>query len=115
MPSSVAEMVIELIDSGRLDDDLTNIRDALNKRLPIEVDFAHGSQIGHTTFLVGQRVRLRNIIRPAYLRGMTGKVVGVAVKNLKVQLDPQFVARASRFVDSRDGVMRCPPSLLEKE
>ncbi|MFE3450817.1 hypothetical protein ACFXJ8_17985 [Nonomuraea sp. NPDC059194] len=96
--------LIGLIVSGDLDEHLPEIARAVNQRQH-ERHNARERQV-FATFQIGDRVRVNHSIRPSYLHGVTGTVVGFAHKNVRVLLDTP----AGRFTD---GEVTVPPLGLD--
>jgi len=88
------------IRRGEHDDDLIDIMEAVQKRRKML------SIIEFNAMGIGTRVRFNSTVRPTYLRGMTGKVIGKKVSKLLVQLDNGPVGRFG-------GSIRVPAALLE--
>lgn len=96
-----AQLLVGLISTGSFDDHLGAIQAAIARRHRERVRDASNQRAAELR--IGDRVRLNREIRPQYLQGATGTVVGWASQNVVVQLDD----RAGRF---STGQLRCPPS-----
>lgn len=98
------QMLIGLIATGSLDEHLPTIQAAIGERhrnLHRAQSHQAAARIG-----IGDRVRLNHDIRPLYLHGATGTVIGWAGQRAVVQLDQP----TGRFTH---GQIRCPPLGLE--
>ncbi|MFC5823034.1 hypothetical protein [Nonomuraea insulae] len=97
-------MLIGLIVSGDLDEHLPEIARAVNQRQHERKNAQEREAFA--TFQVGDRVRVNHSIRPSYMHGMKGTVVGFAHKNVRVLLDTPV----GRFTD---GEATVPPLGLD--
>lgn len=97
-------MLIGLIATGGLDEHLPSIQAAIGERHRQR----HRTQCHQAAARidVGDRVRLNHDIRPLYLHGATGTVIGWAAQRAVVQLDHP----TGRLTN---GQIRCPPLGLE--
>jgi hypothetical protein len=97
-------MLIGLISTGGLDEHLPVIQAAIGERHR----HRHRAQSNQAAARIdiGDRVRLNHDIRPLYLHGATGTVIGWAGQRAIVQLDEP----TGRFTN---GQIRCPPLGLE--
>jgi hypothetical protein len=99
------QLLVGLITTGGFDDHLGTIQAAISRRHRELARDASNRRAAELT--IGDRVRLSRDIRPLYLRGATGTVVGWASQNVVLQLDDP----AGRFAT---GQLRCPPLGLER-
>lgn len=97
-------MLAGLITTGGLDEHLPAIQAAIAQRHRLR-QRAHANQAA-ARIDVGDRVRLNHDIRPLYLHGATGTVIGWAGQRAVVHLDEP----TGRFTN---GQIRCPPLGLE--
>jgi hypothetical protein len=96
--------LVGLIATGSLDDHLTTISTAIHERHQ-RLQRSH-SHRALARIEIGDRVRLNHAVRPRYLHGTTGTVVGWAGQRVVVHLDEP----TGRFVT---GEVRCPALGLE--
>jgi len=104
-PDGLAETLIGLIATGAFDDHLGMVQAAIARRHR-ELSREASNRIA-AELRIGDRVRVSRQIRPLYLRGATGTVVGWAGQSVVLQLDDAL----GRFVS---GQVRCPPLGLER-
>jgi len=97
-------MLIGLIATGGLDEHLPTIQAAIGERHR-QRQRAQANKAA-AQIAIGDRVRLNHDIRPLYLHGATGTVIGWAGQRVVVQLDEP----TGRFTN---GQIRCPPLGLE--
>jgi len=102
--SANAQQVYDAIINGAVDDDFDTIYTALKKRQGVLTDRLALS------LKPGTIVRLANV-RPKYLVGMQGVIVGKERSKFVVMLDPEYRARARTY--AKDGELRCNASILE--
>ena len=105
-PLTVAEIIAgitALIHDGALDGHLDQLAEAVHQRRR-EQDRQHLGK-----FQIGDRVRLTDRARPAYLAGAEGVVIDILHKRLLVRVEAAAPGRRA----GRDDIA-CPPSLVER-
>lgn len=93
------------IAAGDLDDQLRTLAPVIAQRLRLLS--SADTLAGLASFDVGDRVRIRPAVRPAYLRGALGTVQGALGMRVLVRLDHPI----GRFLDAQ---VRCAPEGLER-
>ncbi len=91
---------VGLVTTGRLDDHLGALTAAIAQRQRHRVRAA--SNQAAALLDVGDRVRMSSSIRPLYLRGATGTIVGWSGQSAVVRLDVPTRGAVA-------GEVRCPP------
>lgn len=99
-----AQQVYDVIVNGTVDDDFDTIYAALKKRRKVLADRLALS------LKTGTVVRLANV-RPKYLDGMQGVIIGKERSKFVVLLDSEYRFKARSY--AWDGELRCKASMLE--
>jgi ribosomal protein L21E len=98
-----ATLLLELISSGALDDHLALLTRVIGQRQRHLLDAASVRALAALD--VGDRVRVNRHVRPLYLQGSTGTVMGWSGRSVIVSLDEQ----SGRFAE-----VRCHPIGLDR-